>query len=71
MTNESFTPYVGRTYTAFRHGAVERCAQCGFAIDARDDFVTVSDTGDRIHRDCWEEYASDNAEEFFVQTSFS
>ncbi len=51
-------------------GIVGRCAECGFAIDADDESVTVSDTGDRIHRACWEDYAADNAEEFFVQSEF-
>lgn len=53
-----------------RTGACGRCAECGFTIDAEDESVTVSATGDRIHRACWEDYAADNAEEFFVQEDY-
>ena len=47
-------------------GIIGRCAACGFAVHEEDDSVTVSDTGDLIHRACWEDYAADNAEKFFV-----
>ena len=50
-------------------GIVGRCAACGFAVYEEDANVTVADTGDLIHRACWEEYAADNAEEFFVSVT--
>ncbi len=33
------------------------CDHCGFAIYESDDALTVNDTEDIIHSDCWEEYA--------------
>lgn len=40
------------------------CAQCGYRITEFDEAATVFATGDRIHVDCWDEYAADNADEF-------
>lgn len=64
MTNNSFRSFVEQA-DGMRRNVIERCAQCRFGIDINDEFVTVSDTGEKIHRSCWEEYATENAELFF------
>ena len=48
----------GRTKT------VCRCAQCGYGICGIEDAVEVTATGEVIHKDCWNDYAEDNSEEF-------
>ena len=50
-------------------GICGRCAACGYAV-TNEEAVTVSETGDLIHRACWEDYAADNAQEFFVAADF-
>lgn len=44
------------------------CAQCGYRITEFDEAATVFATGDRIHVECWDEYAADNADEFIGDT---
>lgn len=38
------------------------CAQCGYRFAAGDDVIKVNATGDVIHRDCFIDYADDNAQ---------
>ena len=40
------------------------CDHCGFAIESADDAVYVPATGDRVHTDCWEEYAMEHMFDF-------
>ena len=58
-------------FASTRYGSTScRCAQCGYSIDVEDAAVMITATGDTIHRDCWEEYAADNAEEFLEALTF-
>ena len=38
------------------------CAQCGYRFAVGDDVIKVNATGDIIHRDCFIDYADDNAD---------
>lgn len=42
------------------------CAMCGYDVFSGDDAVTVNANGRMLHRDCWEDYASENADEFLT-----
>ncbi len=44
--------------------AICRCAQCGYGICGMENAVEITATGEVIHKDCWYDYAQDNAEEF-------
>ena len=47
-----------------RRTLLARCIQCGYEIFDGDDAKIVQSNGCAIHKDCWEEYASENADEF-------
>ena len=51
-------------------GLCGHCAQCGYEIAESDEAAVIAATGDIIHRACWEEYAADNADEFFDESVF-
>ena len=38
------------------------CTQCGYRFAVGDDVIKVNATGDIIHRDCFIDYADDNAD---------
>lgn len=40
------------------------CDHCGFAIYGADDVLVIKANGDRIHRDCFSEYAEEHLFEF-------
>ena len=40
------------------------CDHCGFAIYSARDALVITANGDRIHRDCWSEYAEEHMFEF-------
>ena len=52
------------TQTNCSEAVICRCAQCGYNIYEYEDAVIITATGDTIHRQCWEDYANDNACEF-------
>ena len=41
-----------------------RCAQCGFAVYSANGALTVIDTGELIHEDCWPEYSEEHMFDF-------
>ena len=43
---------------------IARCIQCGYSICEDDEAGIISANGGAIHRDCWEEYAAENPDEF-------
>lgn len=43
---------------------IARCVQCGYEICRDDEAAVINANGGAIHRDCWEEYASENSDEF-------
>ncbi len=45
-------------------GVVAYCDHCGFAIYRACDALVVTANGDRIHKDCWAEYAEEHMFEF-------
>ena len=54
-----------RSYDAFLDQTTYTlCAQCGFEICPEDAVLRILSTGDLIHRDCWNDYAEDNADDF-------
>ena len=42
----------------------ECCASCGFELLSGEEAMEVGDTGELIHKSCWNEYADENAERF-------
>ncbi len=44
-------------------GAIAYCDHCGFAIYNASELLIVRTTGDRIHRDCWADYAEEHMTE--------
>ena len=42
----------------------EKCCQCGFAIMPGEDAVQIYVNGDVIHKQCWQDYADENAGAF-------
>ena len=51
-----------RNYQHFAFGERHRtmCAQCGYLFERGDEALRVHETGDIIHKDCWQEYTDDN-----------
>ena len=53
---------------AVRHGTVydnaEKCCQCGFAILSGESALQIYANGDVIHKECWQDYADENADAF-------
>ncbi len=47
-------------------GFVGHCDHCGFTIYTAEDLLIVRETGDRIHRDCWVDYAVDHISDFVI-----
>jgi hypothetical protein len=45
-------------------GVLAYCDHCGFAIYSASDALVITANGDRIHRDCWSEYAEEHMFEF-------
>ncbi len=45
-------------------GAIGYCDHCGFAIYSAKDMLLISVNGDRIHKDCWADYAEEHMFEF-------
>ena len=41
-----------------------RCAQCGFAVYSSNGALSVIDTGELIHEDCWAEYSEEHMFDF-------
>ncbi len=41
-------------------GAIGHCDHCGFAIYSTRDALYIPTTGDRIHKDCWLDYAEEH-----------
>ena len=50
-------------------GIIAYCDHCGFAIYSPDEALIVSVTGDRIHADCWAEYALEHMFDFVKKVS--
>lgn len=46
---------------------IARCIHCGYGIYTTDDAALIESNGEAIHRNCWEEYASENAQEFLKE----
>lgn len=46
---------------------IARCVHCGYEICTSDEAAVIAANGGAIHRDCWEEYASENADEFLKE----
>lgn len=46
---------------------IGRCIHCGYGIYTTDDAARIEANGEAIHRNCWEEYASENAQEFLKE----
>ncbi len=50
--------------TVLSHGAVGYCDHCGFAVYHMKDMLLIQANGDRIHKDCWLDYAEEHMFEF-------
>ncbi len=47
-----------------KNSVIAYCDHCGFAIYRSDDALMINGTEDRIHSDCWEEYAIEHMFDF-------
>ena len=43
---------------------LEKCCHCGFELLPGEEAIEIFDSGDIIHRSCWNEYADENCDSF-------
>ncbi len=55
-----------RTGNRLSRGALAYCDHCGAAIYRPCDLLMIAVNGDKIHRDCWPEYAEEHMFDFAV-----